>query len=56
MLKKLLFRIALLRKLRGKSVIRSLAIKALVGPFVWANRNRKQTVITRAVRAVWRAL
>lgn len=56
MLKKLLFRIALFRKLRGKHVVHSLAVKALLRPFVWANRNPKQTVITRAIRAAWRAL
>ena len=46
----------MLKKLRGKSVIRSLTVKAMVGPFVWANRTPKQTVITRAIRAAWRAL
>ena len=56
MLKKLIFRIALLRKLRGGHTLHKLAVKAMVGPFVWANRNPKQTVITRAIRAAWRAL
>jgi len=36
--------------------IHSAIIKGLSGPFVWANRRKKQTPVTRAIRALWRAL
>lgn len=31
-------------------------IRILVRPFTWANKQKKQTVLTRTIRAAWRKL
>jgi hypothetical protein len=33
-----------------------LAVRLLVRPYVWAFNQERQTVLTRTIRAAWRAL
>ena len=42
--------------MKFKMVMFKFAVKALVRPFAWANKQKKQTFITRGIRAAWRAL
>lgn len=39
-----------------KNLAHTIAVKLLVGPFVWANQRPKQNALTRAIRSAWRAL
>lgn len=39
-----------------KRTIYKTVIRLLVRPFSWANRQKKQTIVTRAIRATWHKL
>jgi hypothetical protein len=36
--------------------IHRVLVRLIIGPFGWAHNQKKQTLLTRAIRATWRAL